>query len=51
MAPTKLMKSMKQFSLAEIGFLPKASMQTRKAVLLSEMEQLGQPPMNRGKIQ
>ena len=32
------MKSMKQLSLAETGFLPKASKQTRKAVFLSEME-------------
>ena len=32
------MKSMKQLSLAETGFLPKAGKQTRKAVFLSEME-------------
>ena len=38
MAPTKPMKSMKQLSLAETGFLPKAGKQTRKAVFLAEME-------------
>ncbi len=32
------MKSMKQLSLAETGFLPKAGKQTRKAVFLAEME-------------
>ena len=32
------MKSMKQLSLAETGFLPKAGKQTQKAVFLSEME-------------
>jgi transposase, IS5 family len=32
------MKSMKQLSLAETGFLPKACKQTRKAVFLAEME-------------
>ena len=32
------MKAMKQLSLAETGFLPKAGKQTRKAVFLSEME-------------
>jgi hypothetical protein len=32
------MKSMKQLSLAETAFLPKAGKQTRKAVFLSEME-------------
>jgi IS5 family transposase len=32
------MKSMKQLSLAETGFLPKAGKQTRKAVCLSKME-------------
>jgi IS5 family transposase len=32
------MKSMKQLSLAETGFLPKAGKQTRKVVFLSEME-------------
>jgi len=32
------MKSMKQLSLAESGFLPKAGKQTRKTVFLSEME-------------
>ncbi|WP_301277012.1 hypothetical protein [Dechloromonas sp.] len=29
---------MKQLSLAETGFLPKAEKQTRKAVFLAEME-------------
>ncbi len=38
MAPTKPMKAMKQLSLAETGFLPKAGKQTRKAVFLAEME-------------
>ena len=32
------MKAMKQLSLAEMGFLPKAGKQTRKAVFLAEME-------------
>jgi len=32
------MKAMKQLSLAETGFLPKAGKQTRKGVFLSEME-------------
>jgi len=32
------MKQMKQLSLAEMGFGPKAGKQTRKAVFLSEME-------------
>ena len=32
------MKSMKQLSLAETGFLPKAGKQTRRAVFLAEME-------------
>ena len=32
------MKSMKQLSVAETGFLPKAGKQTRRAVFLSEME-------------
>ena len=32
------MKSMKQLSLAETGFLTKAGKQTRKAIFLSEME-------------
>ena len=32
------MKAMKQLSLAETGFLPKAGKQTRKAVFLAEME-------------
>ena len=32
------MKSMKQLSFAETGFLPKAGKQTRKAIFLSEME-------------
>jgi hypothetical protein len=32
------MKAMKQLSLAETGFLPKAGKQTRKAVFLSEKE-------------
>jgi len=32
------MRAMKQLSLAETGFLPKAGKQTRKAVFLSEME-------------
>jgi len=32
------MKPMKQLSLAETGFLPKAGKQTRKAVFLAEME-------------
>ena len=35
---TDQMKRMKQLSLAETGFLPKAGKQTRKAVFLSEME-------------
>jgi len=38
MVPTKQMKRMKQLSLAETGFLPKAGKQTRKAVFLAEME-------------
>ena len=38
MAPTEQMKRMKQLSLAETGFLPKAGKQTRKAVFLAEME-------------
>jgi hypothetical protein len=45
------MKSMKQLSLAETGFLPKAGKQTRKAVFLAEMETVvpwsGNPPMKR----
>jgi len=32
------MKAMKQLSLAETGFLPKVSKETRKAVFLAEME-------------
>ena len=32
------MKAMKQLSLAETGFLPKAGKQTRKAVFLAKME-------------
>jgi hypothetical protein len=35
---TKQMKPMKQLSVAEIGFLPKAGKQTRKAIFLFEME-------------
>jgi hypothetical protein len=31
---------MKQLSLAETGFLPKAGKQTRKAVFLAEMEKV-----------
>ena len=38
MALTEPMKAMKQLSLAETGFLPKAGKQTRKAVFLAEME-------------
>ena len=38
MVPTEPMKSMKQLSMAETGFLPKAGKQTRKAVFLAEME-------------
>lgn len=38
MLPTEQMKPMKQLSLAETGFLPKAGKQTRKAVVLAEME-------------
>lgn len=38
MVPTELMKPMKQLSLAETGFLPKAGKQTRKAVCLAEMD-------------
>ena len=38
MVPIEEMKSMKQLSLAETGFLPKAGKQTRKAVFLAEME-------------
>jgi len=38
MSPTEQMKRMKQLSLAETGFLPKAEKQTRKAVFLAEME-------------
>ena len=34
------MRSMKQLGLAETGFLPKAGKQTRKAVLLAEMEKV-----------
>ena len=41
MAPFELMKPMKQLSLAETGFLPKAGKQTRKAVFLAEMETNG----------
>lgn len=38
MVPTEQMKSMKQLSLAETGFLPKVGKQTRKAVFLAEMD-------------
>ena len=38
MAPTELMKAMKLLSLAEMGFLPKAGKQSRKAVFLAEMD-------------
>lgn len=38
MKPIEQMKPMKQLSLAEMGFLPKAGKQTRKAVFLVEME-------------
>uniref|UniRef100_A0A2X0R8A2 Transposase n=1 Tax=Candidatus Nitrotoga fabula TaxID=2182327 RepID=A0A2X0R8A2_9PROT len=38
MGPTEQMKSMKQLSLAETGFLPKSGKPTRKAVFLAEME-------------
>ena len=38
MMPTELMNAMKQLSLAETGFLPKAGKQTRKAVFLAEMD-------------
>ena len=38
MVPTELMKAMKQLSLAETGFLPKAGKQTRKGVFLAEMD-------------
>lgn len=38
MVPTEQMKSMKQLSLAETGFLPKTGKQTRKAVFLVELE-------------
>ena len=38
MALTELMKALKQLSLAETGFLPKAGKQTRKAVFLVEMD-------------
>ena len=38
MVLTEQMKSMKQLSLAETGYLPKAGKQTRKAIFLAEME-------------
>jgi IS5 family transposase len=38
MVTVELMKAMKQLSLAETGFLPKAGKQTRKALFLAEME-------------
>ena len=38
MVSTEQMNRMKQLSLAETGFLPKAGKQTRKAVFLAEME-------------
>ncbi len=38
MVVTEAMKAMKQLSVAETGFLPKAGKQTRKAVFLAEME-------------
>lgn len=38
MEPIKQMKSMKQLSLAETGFLPKAGKQPRKSALLAETE-------------
>ncbi len=38
MVVTEPMKAMKQLSLTETGFLPKAGKQTRKAVFLAEME-------------
>lgn len=38
MEPIEQMKMMKQLSLAETGFLPKAGKPTRKAVFLAEME-------------
>ena len=40
MVSTEQMNRMKQLSLAETGFLPKAGKQTRKAVFLAEMEQV-----------
>jgi IS5 family transposase len=36
------MKSMKQLSLADTGFLPKAGKQTRKAAFLAEIEMVAQ---------
>ena len=38
MVPTEQMKAMKQLSLGETGFLPKAGKQTRKVVFLAEMD-------------
>lgn len=38
MAPTEQMKPMKQLSLAEMDFLPKAAKQTRETKSLSKME-------------
>lgn len=38
MVLTEQMKPMKQLSLAETGFLPKAGKQTRKAMFLAEVE-------------
>lgn len=38
MVLTEAMKPIKQLSLAETGFLPKAGKQTRKAIFLAEMQ-------------
>lgn len=38
MVAAELMKALKQMSLAETGFLPKAGKQTRRTVFLAEME-------------
>ena len=48
MVSTEQMNRMKQLSLAETGFLPKAGKQTRKAVFLAEMEQVVPCPVWKG---
>lgn len=44
------MKVMKQFSFGEMGFLPKAGKQTRKAVFLTEIETVASWPHQKGLI-